>query len=124
MWIAAGAKTVREESVEIGKGLEITAEGRSFGVFHPIVRQRVLASVAVPAVHHQPIDSFVLAKLQERGLSFGREADMRTLIKRTYIVVETVNHPTQCENTVGTRQLLSLGARTCLTLFRAVSIIL
>ena len=88
-WIAGGAKTAREEPAEIGKGLGITAEERSFWAFQPIARPRVPASVTAPAVHpqpsslnHQPIDAFILAKLQERGLSFGTEADKLTLIKR------------------------------------------
>ncbi len=82
-WIAAGAKTAREEPAEIGKGLGITAEERSFWAFQPVKRPMVPISHLKSEVR-TPIDLFVLAKLQERGLSFGPEADKRTLIKRAY----------------------------------------
>ena len=82
-WIAAGAKTAREEPAEIGKGLGITAEERSFWAFQPVKRPVVPISNLKSEVR-TPIDLFVLAKLQERGLSFGPEAGKRTLIKRAY----------------------------------------
>ena len=83
-WIAAGAKTARPEPAEIGKGLGITEEERAYWAFRPIVRPRLpVASNPQPStLNHQPIDQFILAKLQERGLSFGPEADKLTLIKR------------------------------------------
>ncbi len=96
-WIAAGAKTARAEPAEIGKGLGITDEERSFWAFRPLARP----ALPIPDLKSQnsdlkseisnlkfeirtPIDRFILAKLQERGLSFGPEADKTTLIKRAY----------------------------------------
>lgn len=80
-WIAAGAKAAREEPAEIGKGLGITDEERSFWAFRPLVRP-VLPISDLKSEIRTPIDRFILAKLQERSLSFGPEADKFTLIKR------------------------------------------
>ena len=81
-WIAAGAKTAREEPAEIGKGSGITDEERSFWAFQPVKRP-ALPEIRNPKPEiRNAIDLFVLAKLQERSLSFGPEADKLTLIKR------------------------------------------
>ena len=40
-WIAGGAKTARAEPAEIGKGLGITDEERSFWAFRPVTRPAV-----------------------------------------------------------------------------------
>lgn len=85
-WIAAGAKTARPEPAEIGKGLGITEEERAYWAFRPFVRPQT-PSAAHPqpsTINHQPVDRFILAKLHERGLSMGPEADKLTLIKRAY----------------------------------------
>ena len=94
-WIAGGAKTAREEPAEIGKGLGITDEERSFWAFQPVKRPAVPISNLKSQISNlksqisdlksevrSPIDLFILAKLQERGLSLGPEADKLTLIKR------------------------------------------
>ena len=103
-WIAGGAKTAREEPAEIGKGLGITDEERSFWAFRPLTRPVVPISNFKSQISNlksedsnlkseisnlkseicTPIDRFILAKLQERGLSFGPDADKATLIKRAY----------------------------------------
>ena len=89
-WIAGGAKTARDEPAEIGKGLGITDEERSFWAFRPLTRPVVPISNFKSQISNlkseirTPIDLFVFAKLQERGLSFGPDADKATLIKRAY----------------------------------------
>ncbi len=82
-WIAGGVKTAREEPAEIGKGSGITEEERSFWAFRPLTRPVVPISNLKSDIR-TPIDRFVLAKLQERGLSHGPDADKATLIKRAY----------------------------------------
>jgi hypothetical protein len=101
-WIAGGAKTAREEPAELGKGLGITDEERSFWAFRPVKRPVVPISNFKSQISdlksetsnlkseisnlnsevRTPVDAFVLAKLQERGLSLGSNADKETLIKR------------------------------------------
>lgn len=83
-WVAVGAPDPRLES--IGKeplklsGMSID-EGRQFWSFQPV------ASPPVPEVDGRdwvrtPIDSFVLARLEARGLKPAPPADKRTLIRR------------------------------------------
>jgi len=86
-WIAAGAPTARPEPKTLGKGLRITKEERSFWSFRPIRRP------PVPDVNNidnrkrvrTPIDAFILAQLEEQGLSFAPDADRQTLIRRAYL---------------------------------------
>jgi hypothetical protein len=76
-WIDAGAlATTPEKPVE-----EVTEKDRQFWAFHPPVRS------AVPAVKHServrtPIDAFVLAKLEAKGLTLSPDADRLTLLRR------------------------------------------
>jgi mono/diheme cytochrome c family protein len=78
-WIAAGAGTARPEPSDAVS--RITPEEQSFWCFQPVRRP------AVPAVRHAdrvrtPVDAFLLARLEEKGLSFAPDADRRTLIRR------------------------------------------
>jgi mono/diheme cytochrome c family protein len=80
-WIAAGAPTARPEPATIGAEPLITEEDRNFWAFQPI------RAVNPPAVKNAdrartPIDAFVLARLEEKGLSYSADADKRTLIRR------------------------------------------
>ena len=80
-WIAAGARTLRDEPASLPPGIDITPEERAFWAFQPIRRP------APPPIQHEdrarsPIDSFLLAKLHERGLSFAPDADRLTLARR------------------------------------------
>jgi cytochrome c553 len=72
-WVKAGAPWPAEV---VRPGVE----GRKHWAFQPV------RAPAVPAVRsawaRNPIDSFVLAKLEEKGLSPSPEADRRTLIRR------------------------------------------
>ncbi|MDB5335052.1 MAG: Planctomycete cytochrome, partial [Planctomycetaceae bacterium] len=82
-WIAGGALTATPEPEGNLAGVDITAEEKKFWSFQPIQRP------ALPAVKDAlrvatPIDTFVLAKLEEKGLTFSPEADKRILIRRAY----------------------------------------
>ncbi len=79
-WIDAGAKTLRPEPEAIDEHF-ITAEERAHWAFQPIQRP------AVPQVQNRslvrtPIDAFLLAKLEQQGLSFSEEAPPHVLLRR------------------------------------------
>jgi len=63
-----------------GQSLE---EARSHWSYQPI---KVPDPPKVPAANQvqSPIDAFLLAKLQEKGLTFAPPADRRTLLRRVY----------------------------------------
>jgi Protein of unknown function (DUF1549)/Protein of unknown function (DUF1553)/Planctomycete cytochrome C len=80
-WIASGAATARPEGDTLSEGFAFTEEERSHWSFQPIRRP------AEPVVKHgqlvrSPIDGFLLAKLEEQGLTYSPEADKRTLMRR------------------------------------------
>lgn len=80
-WIQEGAPTTRPEPKELPLGFSISAEEASHWAFQAIRR---LDPAEVKRSHQvrNPIDQFLLAKLEEKGLSFAAEADRITLIRR------------------------------------------
>lgn len=76
-WIAQGAKTARPEPETLGPEYTFTDEERAWWSLQPIQRPKVPQN-AEP----HPIDAFISAKHAEKGLSFSREADPLTLIRR------------------------------------------
>lgn len=85
-WIALGAKESNElaDVATTDPDPLVSDEDRKFWSFRPPKK------VEPPAVDstsgaRNPIDSFVLAKLREKGLSFAPEEDRLTLIRRVYI---------------------------------------
>jgi hypothetical protein len=64
------------------RGTQITDDDRAYWAYQP------LRAVAAPAIDdawcRNPIDAFVLARLQEAGLRPAPAADKRTLIRRVY----------------------------------------
>jgi hypothetical protein len=84
-WVKLGAPDPRTGSVAAKTGHKIDInEGRKFWSFKPFTR------VAPPKVTGttNPIDAFIQAKLQEKGLSPAPPADKRTLIRRaTYDLI-------------------------------------
>ena len=82
-WIDSGADASRSyDSLNKAEAPEITAKDREFWAFQKPVRVS-LPSVASPRVT-SPIDNFVLAKLEEKKLTYAPQADRRTLIRRAY----------------------------------------
>jgi hypothetical protein len=79
-WIAAGAPTVREEPEQLPPGLPITPEDRAGWAYQPILKP--VPPPAEGSTARTPIDSFLVAKLREKGLDLSPEADRRTLIRR------------------------------------------
>jgi len=83
-WIAQGAKTARPEPKEIGEGLGITPEERSWWAFQPISRPPLPIPLGQQRVRNA-VDSFVLARLKEKKLGFAADADRLTLVRRVYL---------------------------------------
>ncbi len=80
-WIDAGAPATGPEPAALAPGWQPTPQDRAFWAFQPVRRP------PVPAVRHAdrvrtPIDAFLLARLEARGLTFAPEADRQTLIRR------------------------------------------
>ncbi|QDT73548.1 PSD1 and planctomycete cytochrome C domain-containing protein [Lacipirellula limnantheis] len=82
-WIDQGANTDRVEPASLPTGPVIGDDERSHWSFQP-VRRPVVPEVRHPALVRSPIDAFLLAGLEVKGLSFGAEADRPTLIRRLY----------------------------------------
>jgi len=79
-WISEGAITAREEPETI-TGSYITEEERSFWSFQPVVRLDV-PGVRQADLVSNPIDAFLLKRLEEKGFAFAKRADRVTLIRR------------------------------------------
>ena len=81
-WISEGAVTARGEPETI-TGSYITEEERSFWSFQP-VRKRAVPVVRNADLVANPIDAFLLRKLEETASSFAfaAQADRATLIRR------------------------------------------
>ena len=81
-WIAAGAPG--PEPAAPPTDAVVTEKDRDFWSFQPPKRP------AVPTVRHQtsvrnPIDAFLLQKLEQKGLAYTREADSLALLRRVYL---------------------------------------
>ncbi|MFM2167120.1 MAG: hypothetical protein RIS79_1491 [Verrucomicrobiota bacterium] len=70
-WIANGAKTARPEPEMLGPEHAFTDEERAWWSLQPVSRPT-----------RKSLDAFIEAKLTEKGLSFSREADPATFIRR------------------------------------------
>lgn len=82
-WIDQGAKTVREEPASLPAGNTFSDEERHHWSFQPI-RRPPLPIVRNAELVRSPIDSFLLAALEAKGLSYGPLADRQTLVRRVY----------------------------------------
>lgn len=82
-WILSGAATAGPEPEDPKLLSPIIEEEKKFWSFQPIQRP-ALPVVQEPQKVSTPIDAFLLAKLQEKKLTFSPEADKRILIRRVY----------------------------------------
>jgi hypothetical protein len=83
-WVAGGAviRGDKEAPLEAAGGdSQLTAEDREFWSFKPPARPRVPAVKAAERVRN-PIDAFLLAKLEAAGAGFNPDAAKRTLMRR------------------------------------------
>jgi hypothetical protein len=84
-WIEAGAPAAPPRLAgNTGDGeSEVTDEDRQFWAFQP-PRPQTVPVVKSGARVRNPIDAFILEKLEAAGLTLSPEADRRTLIRRVY----------------------------------------
>ena len=82
-WIAQGAPETPHEPDVAGTATDplVTAKDRQFWSFQP-PRARPLPVVRHPELVRNPIDAFVLQKLEAKGAALSPEADKVTLIRR------------------------------------------
>jgi hypothetical protein len=69
---------------EAGGGFDLAKRKREHWCWQPITKPRVPSLRNPQSAIRNPIDAFIAAKLEERGLSPAPPADKRTLIRRAY----------------------------------------
>lgn len=82
-WILDGAVTARAEPEEIGDGMLITEEERSHWAFREL-RRPPIPNVKQSERVRTPVDAFVAAELERRGLVFSKDGERLSLIRRVY----------------------------------------
>ncbi|MEE2640497.1 MAG: DUF1553 domain-containing protein [Planctomycetota bacterium] len=80
-WIESGAPTARAEPEEIPAGLGITLEEREYWAFQPIRRPAVPPVKATDRVR-TPVDAFLLAAMEPKGLTLAGDAEKSRWIRR------------------------------------------
>ncbi|MCS7470401.1 DUF1549 domain-containing protein [Stieleria sp. ICT_E10.1] len=99
-WVESGAKTLRPEPESIPDGVYVPAEEREFWSFLPIQNPAIPEVSAGDRVRN-PIDAFLLRRLEEQQLSFSPDADRRTFIRRaTYDLIGLPPTPQQVQDFV------------------------
>jgi mono/diheme cytochrome c family protein len=83
LWVKDGGEWPEHKAEVKAEGYRITAEQRAWWSFQP-VRKPAPPAVKDKAWVKTPIDQFVLAKLESKGLKPVGPADRRTLIRRAY----------------------------------------
>ena len=81
-WVAQGAKTQRPEPEVLGPEHAFTDEDRAWWSFQALHRPAVPKVVSAKAEIRNPIDAFVVAKLEAKGLHQSPEASALTLLRR------------------------------------------
>ncbi len=84
-WITAGAPWDDEAPAAVDPSTDplVGDEDRAFWAFRS-PRRPGLPSVRASDRVRQPVDAFLLAKLEEKGLTFSLDADRLTLMRRAY----------------------------------------
>ena len=80
-WIVSGAETVRDEPDRLGAEGYITEEEKSHWSLQAI-RRPAVPEVDDPTQVANPIDAFLLRRLQDQGLGFSPPASPRKLLRR------------------------------------------
>ena len=87
-WIRQGAPWDDEKPAAVDPATDpmVSGEDRGFWSFQP-PRRPPLPAVRERGRVRNPIDAFLLAKLEEKGLTFSPDADRLTLLRRAYFDV-------------------------------------
>jgi hypothetical protein len=80
-WVESGATTLRPEPDSIADGVYVPPEEREFWSFLPI-QIPAIPTVAAQDRVRNPIDAFLLRRLEQQQLGFSPDADRRTFIRR------------------------------------------
>ncbi len=88
-WVARGAPWPSHSGdggMELRSVSGITDEDRSYWAFKPLAEWEppALSKPELSARLRSPIDSFVLARLEQQGLQLAPQADRRTLLRRAF----------------------------------------
>lgn len=83
-WIAAGAPTLHPEPESLGNELLITDVERSHWAYQPI-RRPDLPTVTATEQIRNPVDAFLLRKLEAEGFTFSPQAAPHILVRRLHI---------------------------------------
>ena len=83
-WIARGAPTARKEPETVSEEDLITEEDKLFWAFQPIVRPEI-PNVSHPELTQNPIDNFILARLESQELSFSEAVDRYPFMRRIHM---------------------------------------
>ncbi len=81
-WVKMGAPVPADAATIVGPGPFDIEKRRRHWSFQPIRRPAVPEIRNPKSEIRNPIDTFILAKLGEKGLSLAAEADRRTLVRR------------------------------------------
>ncbi|QDT91038.1 PSD1 and planctomycete cytochrome C domain-containing protein [Gimesia algae] len=81
-WVNQGAHNLRPEPESIGADY-VPPDEQAFWSFQP-VNNSPLPKVKQPALVKQPVDAFLLSKLESKGLTFTAQADKTILARRAF----------------------------------------
>jgi hypothetical protein len=82
-WVKAGLPGMPDKAVAANKGWHISDEDRNYWAYLPVKRPDVPAVQGKGHVNN-PIDAFLLARLEAKGLSPAPPADRHALVRRVY----------------------------------------
>jgi mono/diheme cytochrome c family protein len=83
-WIRGGARTDHPSIGGPATASPVRDEDRRFWSFRPLRRPLVPMASHADRIR-SPVDRFLLARLDSKGLSFSPDADPTTLVRRTYL---------------------------------------
>ena len=83
LWVRLGAPDPRTGTATTARPASTTASAKSHWSFQP-VQSPAAPVVKRPAPGGNPVDAFIVAKLEEQGLQLSAPADPRTLLRRVY----------------------------------------